>query len=55
MNSMTHLTRLLVAASLAMTAANMALADPGALDGKKFEGIFIERGKIKGEADTLIR
>ena len=54
MNSMTHLTRLLVAASLAMTAANMALADPGALDGKKFEGVFIERGKIKGEADTLI-
>ena len=53
MNATTHLTRLLVAAALASAASGMALADPGALDGKKFEGVFIERGKTKGEADTL--
>ena len=53
MNATTHLTRLLVAAALAGAASGMALADPGALDGKKFEGVFIDRGKTKGEADTL--
>ena len=27
--------------------------EPGALDGRKFEGVFIERGKTSGDADTL--
>ncbi len=50
---LTCLTRLLVAATLVSAASGMALADPGALDGKRFEGVFLERGKISGEADTL--
>lgn len=39
-------------AGLALS-AGLALADPGPLDGKRFEGVFIERGKTSGDADTL--
>jgi len=53
MNTTLGLTRSLLAAALAVAASSMALAEPGALDGKKFEGVFIERGKTSGDADTL--
>jgi hypothetical protein len=33
--------------------AGAVVADPGPLDGRKFEGVFIERGKTSGDADTL--
>ena len=53
MNVKTFSTRMLIAAALASAACGIALADPGALDGKKFEGVFIERGKTSGDADTI--
>jgi hypothetical protein len=31
-----------------------ASAETSALDGKTFEGVFLERGKTRGDADTLI-
>lgn len=31
-----------------------AFAGAGGLDGGRFEGVFIERGKTSGDADTLI-
>jgi hypothetical protein len=31
-----------------------ALAPAAGLDGRRFEGVFIERGKTSGDADTLI-
>jgi hypothetical protein len=31
-----------------------ALAAAAGLDGRRFEGVFIERGKTSGDADTLI-
>lgn len=36
----------------AIVPASPALA--GALDGRSFEGVFLERGKTSGDADTLI-
>jgi hypothetical protein len=41
--------------TLAMTigTSGPSRADPGALDGKQFQGVFLERGKTSGEADTL--
>jgi hypothetical protein len=53
MNAKTHATRLLAVAALAGAACGLAVADPGVLDGKKFEGVFIERGKTSGDADTI--
>lgn len=46
----------LAALATAMTATLPipAFAEPGALDGKTFEGVFLERGKTRGDADTLI-
>lgn len=48
--------RLILAAGAAATLAlapGAALAQASALDGKTFEGVFIERGKTRGDADTL--
>jgi hypothetical protein len=53
MNVVSNLSRLLVAATLALCANGTAVAEPSALDGKKFEGVFIERGKTSGDADTI--
>lgn len=49
-----RITRRLVLASAAATLAAGASAqgDTG-LDGRRFEGIFIQRGKTAGDADTL--
>jgi hypothetical protein len=39
---------------LATLSAFPALADTRALDGRSFEGVFIQRGKTSGDADTLV-
>jgi hypothetical protein len=44
---------ILRAAVLAATLAP-ALALGSGLDGRRFEGVFLERGKTSGDADTLI-
>jgi hypothetical protein len=53
MPALNDLTRLLAAAALMLCVGQAAHAEPGVLDGKKFEGVFIERGKTSGDADTL--
>ena len=52
MHTMPQRMTLLAAACLALS-TGCALADPGPLDGRKFEGVFIERGKTSGDADTI--
>ena len=44
------------AAAVAFATASIfpALADTRALDGRRFEGVFIQRGKTSGDADTLV-
>jgi hypothetical protein len=44
--------RTLAGALVALSAAAALAQSP--LDGKAFEGVFIERGKTRGDADTLI-
>lgn len=39
--------------ALAMAAAAPALAQAATLDGRRFEGVFLQRGKSSGDADTL--
>jgi hypothetical protein len=36
-----------------LAASAPSLAQGGTLDGKVFEGVFLERGKTRGDADTL--
>ena len=38
----------------AIVASAPAFAQAGALDGKSFEGVLIQKGKTRGDADTLI-
>ncbi len=45
------LPRLIVAAALGVALG--ALAQTAPLDGQKFDGVFLERGKTSGDADTL--
>jgi hypothetical protein len=52
-NAMKYATLTVVAVALA-AAAFPALAETQALDGRSFEGVFIERGKTSGDPDTLI-
>ncbi len=40
--------------ALAAAAVFPAFAESTALDGRKFEGIFIQRGKTSGDADTIM-
>lgn len=44
---------LVLAATVALTAPLLTFAEAGPLDGLKFEGVFLERGKTSGDADTL--
>jgi hypothetical protein len=44
---------LVLAAAVALAAPLLAFAEAGPLDGLKFEGVFLERGKTSGDADTL--
>jgi len=53
MNAVSALAPLVVALSLAAGAPGTAHAEPGTLDGKQFQGVFLERGKTSGDADTL--
>ena len=39
--------------ALAMLLTAVPALANGALDGKKFDGVFMERGKTSGDADTL--
>jgi hypothetical protein len=48
------LTSLLGLATLAMAAVPPSLAQAGDLDGRSFQGVFLERGKTSGDADTLV-
>jgi hypothetical protein len=47
-------TRIAAAAALSAAAAFPALAESNALDGRRFEGVFIQKGKTSGDADTLV-
>ncbi len=47
-------TRLCVAMALGIAWAAGALAQAGALDGKSFTGTFTEKGKTRGDKDTLV-
>ena len=38
----------------AMLAAAPGYAQTGPLDGKSFQGVLIEKGKIRGDADTIV-
>ena len=44
------------AAAMAVATAAIfpALAQTSALDGRRFEGVFLERGKTSGDADTIV-
>jgi hypothetical protein len=44
------------AAAVALATASIfpAFAETSALDGRSFEGVFIQRGKTSGDADTLV-
>jgi hypothetical protein len=42
------------AVALAMASVFPAYAETSALDGRSFEGVFIQRGKTSGDSDTLI-
>jgi hypothetical protein len=44
------------AAAVALAAASIfpAFAESSALDGRSFEGVFIQKGKTSGDADTLV-
>ena len=46
--------RTAAAVALAAAAAFPAFAESTALDGRRFEGVFIQRGKTSGDADTLV-
>ncbi len=41
-------------AALAAACVFPAFADNHALDGRQFQGVFLERGKTSGDADTLV-
>lgn len=47
--------RKVATAAVAFAAASIfpAFADTNALDGRSFEGVFLERGKTSGDADTV--
>jgi hypothetical protein len=47
-------TRTAAAVALATAAAFPALAETNALDGRSFEGVFIQRGKTSGDSDTIV-
>ena len=44
------------AAAVVLATASVfpAFAQTGALDGRRFEGVFIQKGKTSGDADTLV-
>ncbi|HLX22585.1 MAG TPA: hypothetical protein VKR38_04490 [Usitatibacter sp.] len=42
-----------VAVALAAASIFPAFAETSALDGRTFEGVFLQRGKTSGDADTL--
>ena len=51
---MSPTTRIAAAAALAAGSVLPAYAETSALDGRSFEGVFIQRGTTSGDADTLV-
>ena len=51
---MNRSTRTAAAVALAAAAVFPAFAESNTLDGRKFEGVFIQRGKTSGDADTIV-
>ena len=51
---MNQTTRAAAITALAAAAVFPAFAESNALDGRKFEGVFIQRGKTSGDADTIV-
>jgi hypothetical protein len=51
---MNRSTRTAAAVALATAAVFPAFAESNALDGRKFDGVFIQRGKTSGDADTIV-
>jgi len=51
---MNQTTRTAAAVALATAAVFPAFAESNSLDGRKFEGVFIQRGKTSGDADTIV-
>ncbi len=47
-------TQAAAAIAFATAAVFPVLADTRALDGRSFEGVFLERGKTSGDADTIV-
>lgn len=41
------------ASAMLIMSAAPAVATSGSLDGRRFDGVFLERGKTSGDADTL--
>jgi hypothetical protein len=55
-NALVSITRrqtMVGALSLVAAASALAQAAPASLEGRRFEGVFIQRGKTSGDADTL--
>ena len=46
--------RTAAAVAFATAAVFPAFAESNALDGRKFDGVFIQRGKTSGDADTIM-
>lgn len=53
MNPLRCLPPFLLGAALLLAGPFAISAEPGALDGQRFEGVFLVRGKTSGDADTL--
>jgi hypothetical protein len=51
---MSPTTRIAAAAALAAGSVLPTYAETSGLDGRTFEGVFIQRGKTSGDADTLV-
>jgi len=51
---MNRSTRTAAAVAFAAAAVFPAFAETNALDGRSFDGVFLQRGKTSGDADTLV-
>src|SRR6185369_1547655 len=52
--TMNRSTRTAAAVAFAAAAVFPAFAETNALDGRSFDGVFLQRGKTSGDADTLV-
>lgn len=54
MNAIQTAQSIVAAAVIGLAAPTVVRADAGQLDGKSFEGVFIQRGKTSGDAETVV-